>query len=370
MKNALWWVTFLGFLLFVVCGHLAHAQPAPKVYELACPAGYSPAPFGESFNSVTGQWRANFCRNDSGTGRWVCQADGCSGNVAPGPGVPSSRSILTASPVNGGGDLTTNRTIGLTVPECLDVGLNHLTYAHTVGTTGPGTFGCSTREPTRYYQFLKYGVDAGTLMTQRPTLHLTPGANIAIACADDSGALESNCTFAATGIPAAQQQSDWAESNAGLPDFIKNKPTIPAAQVNSDWNAVSGVAQILNKPTIPHGISFTVGTVGGSAITAGSNATDFVTVPFACTVSGYSLVVDTGTVTVKFWKIATGTAAPTSGNAINTSGVGISTGTKKDSATLTDFTSTAVSKNDTVAMNVTAATAGYVNGVLECDQSQ
>lgn len=28
-------------------------------------------------------------------------------------------------------------------------------------------------------------------------------------------------------------------------------PTIPAAQVNSDWNASSGVAQILNKPTIP-----------------------------------------------------------------------------------------------------------------------
>lgn len=28
-------------------------------------------------------------------------------------------------------------------------------------------------------------------------------------------------------------------------------PSIPATQVNSDWNAVSGVAQILNKPTIP-----------------------------------------------------------------------------------------------------------------------
>jgi hypothetical protein len=28
-------------------------------------------------------------------------------------------------------------------------------------------------------------------------------------------------------------------------------PTIPAPQVNSDWNAVSGVAEILNKPTIP-----------------------------------------------------------------------------------------------------------------------
>lgn len=33
--------------------------------------------------------------------------------------------------------------------------------------------------------------------------------------------------------------------------LLSNTPTIPAAQVNSDWNANSGVAQILNKPTIP-----------------------------------------------------------------------------------------------------------------------
>ena len=32
---------------------------------------------------------------------------------------------------------------------------------------------------------------------------------------------------------------------------LTNLPTIPAAQVNSDWNASSGVAEILNKPTIP-----------------------------------------------------------------------------------------------------------------------
>lgn len=32
---------------------------------------------------------------------------------------------------------------------------------------------------------------------------------------------------------------------------LPNTTVIPAAQVNSDWNAVSGVAQILNKPTIP-----------------------------------------------------------------------------------------------------------------------
>jgi len=30
-----------------------------------------------------------------------------------------------------------------------------------------------------------------------------------------------------------------------------NKPTIPAAQVNSNWTATTGVASILNKPSIP-----------------------------------------------------------------------------------------------------------------------
>ena len=32
---------------------------------------------------------------------------------------------------------------------------------------------------------------------------------------------------------------------------LSNKPSIPNAQVNSDWNAVNGVAKILNKPFIP-----------------------------------------------------------------------------------------------------------------------
>lgn len=86
-------------------------------------------------------------------------------------------------------------------------------------------------------------------------------------------------------IPAAQVQSDWTQSNNTLVDFIKNKPTlatvattgayadlsgkptlatvatsgsytdlsnkptIPSAQVNSDWNSVSGLSQILNKPS-------------------------------------------------------------------------------------------------------------------------
>ena len=44
-----------------------------------------------------------------------------------------------------------------------------------------------------------------------------------------------------------QVNSDW-NAVSGVSEIL-NKPTIPAAQVNSDWNAVGGVAQILNKPT-------------------------------------------------------------------------------------------------------------------------
>lgn len=52
-------------------------------------------------------------------------------------------------------------------------------------------------------------------------------------------------------IPTAQVQANWNESDTTSKAYIQNKPTIPAAQVNADWNANSGVAQILNKPTIP-----------------------------------------------------------------------------------------------------------------------
>lgn len=52
-------------------------------------------------------------------------------------------------------------------------------------------------------------------------------------------------------IPAAQVQSDWLEADTSAKSYIQNKPTIPSAQVNSDWNASSGVAEILNKPSIP-----------------------------------------------------------------------------------------------------------------------
>ncbi len=67
-------------------------------------------------------------------------------------------------------------------------------------------------------------------------------------------------------IPAAQVNSDWnatsgvaqilnrptlaAVATSGQYADLSGKPSIPAAQVNVDWNATSGVAKILNKPTL------------------------------------------------------------------------------------------------------------------------
>ena len=54
-----------------------------------------------------------------------------------------------------------------------------------------------------------------------------------------------------TALSAKADSADLATvATTGDYDDLLNKPTIPAAQVNSDWDAVSGVAQILNKPTL------------------------------------------------------------------------------------------------------------------------
>jgi hypothetical protein len=86
---------------------------------------------------------------------------------------------------------------------------------------------------------------------------------------------------------------------------LDNLPTIPAAQVNSDWNAVSGVSEILNKPTIPsiaglvpdtRTISTTAPITGGGDLTA--NRT--LSIPQATTlVDGYLSATDWTTFNAK-----------------------------------------------------------------------
>lgn len=83
----------------------------------------------------------------------------------------------------------------------------------------------------------------------------------------------------------------------------------------------------------------------------------------AGTIKSWDIAVDDGTgagtcsgctATVKFLRVATGTTTPSTSNSINTSGVSLSTGTSVSSTTLTDFTSTAVSKGDRFGVQLSA----------------
>jgi hypothetical protein len=166
--------------------------------------------------------------------------------------------------------------------------------------------------------------------------------------------------YAGTSISANSFQLPVA---AGAADVGKSVAVI-SSTTDSNGNPVDilGIGG-----STAHGISFTIYNSAGLAAGSTTASTDYLTVPFGCTIQAYNLVIDSGTITVKFWKVATGTAIPTSSNSINTSGVGIASGTAIHSTTLSDFTTTTVTANDILAMNITAASGPtYVNGVLQC----
>ena len=60
---------------------------------------------------------------------------------------------------------------------------------------------------------------------------------------------------------------NWITPFDGDYTSLTNRPTIPAAQVNADWNATSGVAVILNKPTVPPLTSLVVNSAGTPSLT-------------------------------------------------------------------------------------------------------
>jgi hypothetical protein len=108
--------------------------------------------------------------------------------------------------------------------------------------------------------------------------------------------------------------------------------------------------------------------LGGSALTAGMGV--FTVAPFACIITGWDLAVDQGTATVKVWKVAAGTALPTSSNSINTNGVSIESGTVLESTVLSDFTTLSIAKGDVLVFSLAAVSVStQLNFQLECAQS-
>ncbi len=108
---------------------------------------------------------------------------------------------------------------------------------------------------------------------------------------------------------------------------------------------------------------------GGSAIAANTQSF-MITCPFAGTITGYTISVDTGTCTIKTWKKATGTARPTISDVISTSGVALSSNTVVHSTTTSDFTSTTVAANDMFIFVATSvASATVIEFTLEITKS-
>jgi len=119
---------------------------------------------------------------------------------------------------------------------------------------------------------------------------------------------------------------------------------------------------------------------GGGALAAGK--TVFTTVPFACTIVAWNLNACTtfnaagectaaGTATVDVWRLATGTAVPDSGDSISGVGAGrpvLAANYNIHSTNLTGWSSTIITKNDVIGINLQAVGATYVNLLVECQQ--
>jgi hypothetical protein len=255
--------------------------------------------------------------------------------------------------------------VGLT----LNITAGTVNCANTMRTYAGGTLAMANN--TTNYVYL----DASSLCVPASNTSGFTSTTIPIATVVTSSGVISSVTDDRTlqSVPAAggtgTVTTTGSPANNNLTCF-SGATSITNCDLSGDVATSGGHVTTLGANFKRRGIPFAIGDpAASSALTVASTTTDYITVPFACTISAYNLLIDAGTITVKFWKVATGTAIPTSGNSINTSGVGISSGTAIHSTTLSDFTTTTVTQNDILAMNVTAvATAKYVNGVLQCDQ--
>lgn len=176
-------------------------------------------------------------------------------------------------------------------------------------------------------------------------------------------AVNANAVPTCTTITSAYVDSSIAPT---LSPTFTGTPVGPTASIDAGSTQLATTAYVDRMKT--RSISFQFGTPGGSAISTG--VLGYATVPFACSITGWSIAVDAGTATVKTLKVAAGTAIPTLGsNSISTSGVSIASGTVLQSTTLTDFTSSTVTANDIIAADlITTSGVGYIDFQLVCAQ--
>lgn len=162
---------------------------------------------------------------------------------------------------------------------------------------------------------------------------------------------------------------------SGNSSNLTNLPIVLTTTGTSGASTYTQSSNTLNIPNYATGSS-PIRSFGGGFLNGGSNLTSStfslpVTTAVACTIISWDISInatDAGTATIKFLKIATGTASPGAANSINTSGVSLSAGTHVTSTTLTDFTTTAVAAQDVIAVELTAVsgTVTGLTGTIKC----
>jgi hypothetical protein len=327
---------------------------------------------------------------------------GCTGTTSSGGTVTSIATGfgLTGGPITGSGTIarvapSTDDQIEVsdsssgatwrTLTDCTGTD-KALTYA-----TSSNTFGCNTIASTPSGAALTKTDDTNVTLTLggTPTTALLQATSLTMGWSGQLGLARggTHADLSATGgtsqvlkqvssganITVARLAcSDLSDAGSGCTGTTSSGGTVTSVATGAGLTggtitSTGTIALTTSAKTRSFGAAFDG---GGVALTTGSSLP--FQVPYACTISAYSISVTTAdTATFKTWRVATGTAIPTSGNSISSLGVSIASGTHVRSTTVTDWTSTAISANDIVIIQLSSV-GGTTQGAtfqVECTLS-